>query len=448
MNVPFANDSEFLEAVALLVDLQFAICEDNEEWADALRDALDTPLSKLSWEANEWLRGLSGDLDMLCDQEVFEPNELSTTDYKRDLTAAWQNIESNPAAILTLLRKEQQFLPPDAIAYFRGYAYHLLNLYAIEVFFLRRAVELNPECVPYKVSLLDSLWSGGDLAQARPLAEAILEDKTANLENTLLTAGFMLRIIKKVSPDDREALGRLRRKVGGAIHSMPMPATAPNLVGFGFMLLGEISETLNRTTQAEENYSRACDLMPDDGTPFLLRGRLMFKKDERKALPDFRYAVNLGTSDPLPYLVVARESLRNKDYADCHVMCLSAIGVGGPMVQGQAYELMAIAEAQTHGETELIQHYFDEALRPFPSNGNIQRNRAMFEQARRELLEQKAPTQKDVAEYQFDRQEGNKAVQNDPFDLLLQAKSSKLWLGSNLIKRAVGHGGLVGPHTL
>ena len=68
------------------------------------------------------------------------------------------------------------------------------------------------------------------------------------------------------------------------------------------MLLGMISETLNRTTQARECYSQACDLMPSDEAPFLVRGRLMFKVNEQKALPDFRRAVNLGTSDPFPLL--------------------------------------------------------------------------------------------------------------------------------------------------
>ena len=106
MTVPFVKNSEFLEAITLLVDLQFAICEDDADRADALRDALDIPLNKLSWEANEWLRGLSGDLDMLCDQEVFEPNELSAIDYQRSLMAAWQNIENDPAAVLPFASQE------------------------------------------------------------------------------------------------------------------------------------------------------------------------------------------------------------------------------------------------------------------------------------------------------------------------------------------------------
>lgn len=438
MTVPFAKSSEFLEAAALLVDLQIAICENDEDRADALRDALDIPLNKLSWDANEWLRGLSGDLDMLCDQEVFEPNELSTIDYHRTLMAAWQNVENNPVAVLALLRKEQALLPADVVAYFRGRAYHLLDMQTIGVLFLRRAMEINPERVPYKVILLNGYWAIGNLAQARPLAEGILEDKTAVPDEFFLAAGFMLRIIKQVAPSNRMALGKLRRQIEAGIRSIPPSAPLPNLAGFGFMLLGMISEILNRTTQARESYSRACDLMPDDYAPLLLRGRLALKVDEQKALPDFRHAVNLGASDPLPYLVLARESLRAGDYADCQALCLLVSKLGGPMVQGQAYEMMAIAEVQMHGETDLAKHYLDEAYKLFPSDSNIQQNMAVFEQTRRERLEQEACLPRQIAEYQFDMKEESKSVQSDPLDLLLKARISPLWAGSNPLNAPLG----------
>lgn len=433
MTVQYANNSGFFEAIALLVDLQFAICEDDESRANTLRDALDVPLGKLSWGANEWLRGLSGDLDMLCDQEVFEPSELTQAEHQQDLGNALQNFDSEPEAVLALLRKEQNTLSPDVIAYYRGRAYSLLGLHSVATLFLRLAIELNPERIEYKVILMGNFQSAGDLDQARLLAEAIIKSFSENYKALFLSAGVLLHILKKIEPDNRVAFGRLRRRIEETVRVLPVPYSNPSLVGFAFTLLGEISEILHRTTQARENYSQACLLMPDDPIPFLRRGGLRFKADEQTALPDFRSAVNLGVSDPFPYLILAREALKTGNYAEANALCLSVMKIGGPLVQGQAYEFMAIAETQAHGETDLAQHYFDEARRLFPSDGNIQKNQALFQQARQQQTGRQSGIQGKVLKYQFDLQEISKTEQSDPLGLILRTKSSQLWSESSLV---------------
>ena len=417
----------------MLVDLQFAICEDNEERADALRDALDIPLSKLGWEANEWLRGLSGDLDMLCNQEVFEPSKLTLGEYQQDLENALQNFDCEPEAVLTLLRKEQNTLSLDVVAYYRGRAYSLLGLHSVATLFLRLAIELNPERIEYKVILMGNFQSAGDLDQARLLAEAIIKGFSGNYKALFLSVGVLLHILKKLEPDNRVAFGKLRRQIEETIRVLPMPYSNPGLVGFAFTLLGEVSEILHRTTQARENYSQACLLMPDDPIPFLRRAGLKFKADEQTALSDFRSAVNLGVSDPFPYLILAREALKTGNYAEANALCSSVMKIGGPLVQGQAYEFMAIAEAQAHGETDLAQHYFDEARRLFPSDSNIQKNQALFQQAKQQQIGRQSDIQGKVLKYQFDLQEISKAEQSDPLGLMLRTKSSQIWSESNLI---------------
>lgn len=434
MTVQFADNSEFLEAIALLVDLQFAICEDDEDRADVLRDALDIPLSKLSWEASEWLRGLSGDLDMLCDQEVFEPNNLSEEDYQRRLWAACQNIEGAPEDVLILLRKEQKGVLPDVIAYFRGRAYSLLGLHQVGALFFRRAIELAPDKIQYKVLLLGSSWFNQHSEQAEPLIEAIFDDEGADPNTVLLAASIRFQSVRSNSPSDRESLDMLRQRVEKVLPSPSQSTMVPAIASFGFIILGAIYEMLNRRSQARESYSRACDLTPGDATPFFLRGRLLLQDDEQKALADFRKAVNLGVSDPFPYLILAREGLKTGNYAEAHALCSSVMEIGGPLVQGQAYEFMAIAEAQIHGETDLAQHYFNEAARLFPSDGSIQKNQQVFEQARKQNAESHSSNGNNGTKYQFDLQEINPAVQNDLLDAVLRARSSQLWPEDVLIK--------------
>ena len=420
--------------MALLVDLQTAICEDNEDQADALRDALDIPLNQLSWEANEWLRGLSGDLDMLCDQEVFEPNELSEADYQRRLLAACQDIETAPEKVLTLLRKKQDRVSADVVAYFRGRAYSLLGFHKVGAVFLRRAIELVPDQLRYKVVLLGILWSHGDLEQSQPLLAAIFDDESADPNIVLLAVAIMFHSMRSVSPVDRETLGRLRQKAAKVLRPSALPAMAPSVAGFGFIILGALSEMLNRQSEAYRNYSQACRLMPGDATPFLLRGRLLFKTNEQKAFPDFRHAVDSNVSDPFPYLILAREALKTGNYAEARILCLSAIKIGGPLVQGQAYEFLAIAEARTHGFTDLADHYFQEARRLFPSDGNIQKNQETFEQARKQHRDNNSDAPAQSEKYRFDLQEVYKAGPSDLLGEMLRARSSQLWPEDILIK--------------
>ncbi len=440
MTVPFADNSEFHEAISLLIDLQIAICGDDEDRADALRDALDIPLRQLSWEANEWLRGLSGDLEMLCDQEVFEPSDLTQDQYQHKLAEGLQNIQSDPEAILALLRKQQNKLPFDVLAYFRGQAYQHLRLYHVAVTFLRHAIGLNSEPIEYKATLMGCFWSLRDLEQAKLLAKMIVQDFNGNYKAFFLAAGILLHISKKLSPEDRVAFGMLRRQIAEITHSLSPTGSHRILVGFGFTLLGEIAELLNRKSQAMANYSEACILTPTASAPFLLRGRLMLEDDEQKALFDFRRTVDLEASDPLPYLVLARAFLQEGEYDNCTAMCTSAIQIGGPLVQGQAYEFMAIAETQAHGETDLAQHYFDEARRLFPSDSNIQKNQSLFVQARQQHMKKHSSFRSEDMEYHFDLQAVDVTVRNaseteqdDLLDLMLRPRSKQLWPEVNSI---------------
>lgn len=433
MTVPFADNSEFLKAISLLIDLQFAICRDNEDQADALRDALDTPLKRLSWEANEWLRGLSGDLEMLCGQEVFEPNELSEAEYQQKLLDACRNIENDPQDMLILLRKEQKIASPDVTAYFRGRCYSLLGLHQVGTLFLRRAVELAPHRVQFKVLLLGNLWSTGDLKQAQPLIRAILDDKDADPNAVLLAIGIVFQSVRKISPVNRENLGMLRQKLEKVLRFPPLLVMSPSVASFGFILLGAIAELLNRKSQARTNYSKACGLTPSDATPFFLRGRLTLEDDQQKALADFRHAVNLGVFNPLPYLVLARVSLENGDYGNCDAMCLSAIKIGDSAVQGQAYHLLALSEVQAHGLTDLAQQYFEEAHRLSPTNVSVQENSTSFDQARKQYGRNSSGAPLYGAKDQFDLQEVNQTVHSDGLNLVLNSRSSQLWSEVNLI---------------
>ena len=394
MIAKFADNLEFHKAINLFIALQHAICNEDEDQADALREALEEPLTALSWEANEWLRGLSGDLDMVCDQEVFEPNKGSQEDLYRLILSAWRNIEEEPEPLLRLLRKEQFIVPYDLVAYGRARCYEFLGLTEVAPIFMKQAARLNPKQNAYKIFVLQSLKisNGPDngFAEASQLSREIIENENATAEEVFMTSAMLLRKTN-VLPEEvvRPICGWLRKSCQAIFSSSGEKAILPKKdVLFGQFVLGNINEKLNRTSAAKTCYSKVVQGAPAFDAGYLALGRLLFKTSEKAALPDFRKAVELKTADPLPYLVLARNAVVEKDYFTCISLSRAVIEIGGPQVQGQAYEFLAISEYFLHGMTELADHYFEQAVKSFPEDETIRQNQQIFADEKLRVIEE------------------------------------------------------------
>lgn len=145
MTMKFADNPYYVQYERLLKELSRLMAEGkgNADEADAVRDEMDVPWYKLSEEETKRLRGLSADLYMLQDEEVYETYEGTHEELRSALSEALSR--SDCEAILSLLRKGPRFLKPAHVAGLRGRCYAALGHLETGLLFTRYAAEREPE---------------------------------------------------------------------------------------------------------------------------------------------------------------------------------------------------------------------------------------------------------------------------------------------------------------
>src|SRR5579871_6740661 len=156
MKARFAENPNYVRSESLLKDLHRLIAEgkgDSDE-ADTLRDAMDIPWRTLSREEIDRLNGLSSDLYMLQNDEMYEQYDSSewTEDRLRYEigTALKRRTQQDWERLLALLRKGPTFMPQDQIAWLRSSAYRALGHSDTALRFLDYAASLNPGKAEYR----------------------------------------------------------------------------------------------------------------------------------------------------------------------------------------------------------------------------------------------------------------------------------------------------------
>ncbi|MBV9850229.1 MAG: hypothetical protein JO250_11190 [Armatimonadetes bacterium] len=385
---------ELRDAVTLLVALQHAICNENEDEADHLREELDRPLRRLTWEQNEWLRGLSGDLEMLCDTEIFEPNRLPRQEYVGRLTQAWRDVEQDPNVLLRLLRKEQDFLSADRVAIARARCYHLLGFQDLFREFMLEAIRRDPERPLLKALLLVELAEQGTFDDAWQLAQEILSDPRTEPGMIFVAAGRIHSIAGTLNEERaRLVLGRLRQEVQKVFDNSPPEDLPLNEAVLGLTVMASINEGLRRTSAAREYYLRALQLDPDASDVLMALGLLLFRANADAALPYFEEAVRLGTSIPWPYIVLARKALGQERYGDAETLSRQVLNLSDlPRVQAYGYEFLAISQGGVNGLTDEVIANLEKAASLFPENISLRQN---YQEALRLRAEDQAGTPQD-----------------------------------------------------
>lgn len=153
----FVNNPYYVQYERLLEELSHLMAEgkgDTDE-ADAIRDEMDVPWYKLSQEETDRMRGVSADLYMLQDDEVYESYKGTQEELRAALSEALGR--NDYEAILALLRKGTSFLRPVQVASLRGRCYAALGHPDTALLFLRYAAAHDPDRAAYRVAVLDLL---------------------------------------------------------------------------------------------------------------------------------------------------------------------------------------------------------------------------------------------------------------------------------------------------
>ncbi len=382
--------------VSLLIRLHAAMREGDEETADELRDQMDAPGLLLDEDEIRLVKGVSADLYMLADAEILKPSGYSRQELRRRLDAALMPFEIHTT--LALLRKAERPSLRANIAYSRYLAYQRLGLDEVARAFLLYAAELNPLHTGYKTNILIFF---GDMSQAtliREIITPILSNPGADPALVVHAASELVFLLRYAHADvSRTELGQARRRVQQILNSIASRSLSSNDIILGWLTIGMIYEELGRTARAREAYQEAASVDKNYALPWQILGNSWFKEASAKALPFFQRAVELDTTDPFPYLVVANDALERDDYLKARElgdklleMIVSRGGAtASPHLSAQVYEFLGLMEAQQNGPSQAAVEYFEEAVKIEPDNKRLTANYAeLLEEAKKARLKE------------------------------------------------------------
>lgn len=139
----------------------------SSEEARELREEMDAPGMELTTDEIERVKGISADLYMLTDQEIYQPVQgvrPSPGELRRRVEDAWQGERWDEA--LALPRLGPVDLPPAEVAYLRARCYERLGHVAVALLFMRHAAALEPQRASYAFEAADLLRRAGQPAAA------------------------------------------------------------------------------------------------------------------------------------------------------------------------------------------------------------------------------------------------------------------------------------------
>lgn len=399
MTAPFANTMDlnkpklldlstpYLQnAVNILIAHEHALCRGDEDAADELLADLEPHLRRLNWAQNEWLRGLSGDLHMLNDDETLEANEQSAEEYREALRNVWglgKSVPNDANRLLALLRKEQDVLTRAMVSFGRASAYRSLGFPQLALEFSQNAARLEPDNLIYQTFLLEDWRIQGEFRRAIDLGLRLL-DVPLDIPMIPLTAVATLHLIAIRLPEEegRPLLGRARKRVETLLKQ---PGLQKMFLASALLLQGNIYWALRRNRDAQRFFDEAIRLEPEDNTPYVAMGLLFQQSNDPKGAFYFQRAIEQGTEMAIPFLGLAQYALLDKNYEECRRLSLQALArAKDDRSRGMANALVGLAIFYEYGPTEEARERLRTGAALYPENEAARRNYDEVEKAYQE----------------------------------------------------------------
>lgn len=395
MQGKFADNPYYLEYEASLKKLHQMLGrgEGDSDEADALRDEMDRSARELSHEEMKRLKGLSADLYMLQDDEIYAPIEPGEDRSARDVehlqaavTEAWAR--RDVVATLELLRKGPTRLTPDQLAYIRARAYEELGHLDTALLFMFYAAERNPEDSNYKwmfLNLLDRLEQRDELFQR---ASEYIQDAASSTELRVYAAGLLFRLTRRMSLEQAAPVFALvieRLEAALPLLENSSQLLVPDLPAYGQLTLGFCYQRSGQLEDALKAFDQAMHSAQLRGSALVARGGLMLAtSNPEKALTDFEEAIASDTPLVVPYLYLAHYALTHGDYERCLVLCDRARNkTRDTRLQAVVLQWEAIARIELGAPMEQVGRAFEVALTLDPLNLEIRHNFELFQQMAR-----------------------------------------------------------------
>lgn len=383
MQARFINNPYYLEYESLLKDLHRLISDgkgDTEE-ADAVRDRMDTPEQHLSREEINRLNGLSADLYMLQNDEVYEKYEGTQEQLRSQLADVWEHGDLEET--LRLLRKGHDFLTLDRVAYLRAEAYKGLNHLDTALLFLEYAARLNKQNIAYQASMLDLLVNLGRLDEAATQARSYILNESLPSVLLFQSAAVLYLSTQELTSGEAKPIHQfIVQALGRAVvDGQPVADLPANMVAAVHLQLGYCYEELQQFQEALKAYDSAIANSPLNDEALIARGSLRATLGFNDgAISDFQQATTLNTQYAAPYFYLARHWLVKGDYERCLEASAKALGLTrNPRDGAVLWDWSAIAQFKLGRPRADVEKLFEHAMTLDPLNEQIQQNYRLFQ---------------------------------------------------------------------
>jgi len=355
----------------------FGVGRGDSEEADAIRDEMDAPWYAMSKQERERMGGLSEDLYALSEHNSrgVPMGPAERTAWSREGTEAIANGSFDRA--LELLRKPPENMPLPNIWFLQARCWERLGDYETALLFMRAAAKLDRKFTFCLLSLLAEL---GQKQQLIEVANSLLNDPKSDPADVYFASGPLLEQASEMGDEAaKQQLERLASALNEAlakVQKIPkINREVPNLDSHITCMLAHCYRRLNESDRAFEIYERALSRNPADAEIRTCRGIELLDQEPDLALKDFEIAVENNTDSVWPYVVLAKNALRQRKYDRC--LSFAERGVGkttDPELLAELHEAIAISRAELDWPPSRVMESFENALRYAPDNDRIRQN--------------------------------------------------------------------------
>lgn len=381
---PFPTNANYLAELRSLLALHrlWVAGKGESPEADAIRDASDGTWHALSEVEQKRLRGLSEDLNEICDYRPDAPiKEMNPQAQARFVEANEARQRGEWDRALELLRRWRQYITPALLAYLRGGIWYAAGDAETAAVFHEHAARVEPNMTKYQVRWLDVLQKA-DFAKAVAIAHEIMQNPDVHPPAVVVHAAHAsIATTMTMSPPEKilfftELLPVLER----TLQELLTEEEVEQLEIFATLsFLGLAHEHVGNKTKAIEYYSRGIEIDPNDTALLIARGLLRYGSSPH-AISDFELAIKLGSQDVWPYFFLAHEYLVNARFDDCRSICERGLRKAATdRVRSELFECLAISQAALVYPGEVVRNAFENALRADPSNERARRNLATYD---------------------------------------------------------------------
>ncbi|HET6249401.1 MAG TPA: hypothetical protein VFE47_17045 [Tepidisphaeraceae bacterium] len=376
-------------ACELTVRLNELVVLGNDETkeGDALREALHGVWIELPKQQRDLIQYLSADLDLLSGTETVVISKVAVPRKSSRKPGAVQppNLRHrvNKAielghwkGVLDLIRLDPIIWTAAQRAFLRAEAYRRIGLPAAAVAFYRFALTLEPKEWAYRTGIIQSLMAGSDIRELEAEIANVTRDPEAPAGALIISAAALCRQFAATRGEERRAYAE--RVVDLTLLGLGKPldiATREPRLRYrarfmAAIALAELGKLRDAVAQASEGI-RECPEIPQ---LYIFRGVLNFQLGEQY-VEDFAASVKFGTTDPVPYGIMASDSFRRRNFRECLELSKTGLSLD-PRPEFKAMFLMfqAISQFELGGSSAGALRLFEASRELDPENKTIQRN--------------------------------------------------------------------------